>query len=65
MTDSLITAFYEFIRKATFKSLRPLCLLKGADEDPGVSPPLEKGAGGISFHIRTAGVPPCYNRYGS
>jgi len=25
-------------------------LNEGAQEDPGVSPPLEKGAGGILFH---------------
>jgi len=29
-------------------------LAEEAQEDPGVSPPLEKGAGGILFNIRMA-----------
>ena len=37
-------------RKSILKSPQPP-LLKGEWEDAGISPPLEKGAGGISFHI--------------
>jgi hypothetical protein len=40
-------------RRSLLKSPQPP-LLKGEYEDAGVSPPLEKKAGGISFHSRTA-----------